>query len=109
MRLADVSSQFDQNIGILLTDAVGRIISKHIRKRQTNIVADALNFIVRNHLSEISVDEVGQVLSLFDTSAGGRANVKAHKTGINSWKKVLSDYDQQEQRTGDHHSHRAQR
>src|SRR6202022_1883213 len=83
--------ELNQDIGILRGDAVGLIESEVIGDRQTDVVADALQLVGRDHRPNPALDVVVDLLAALDTRTGWGTNVKTHHARVDARKEILAD------------------
>ena len=95
--------QLDEQVGVLRADRVGVIEREVVRKRQPDVIADALQLVGRHHRANRALDVIDHVFGVLDAGPGRHPHVQAHHAGIDAGKEILADHQQHRQRRQDQH------
>src|SRR5260370_34663197 len=83
--------ELDQNVCVLPGNAIGLVIGKVERQRDTDVVADALEFARRDYLADSLFNALYDLLSTLDSSSSRRAYEQAHHARVHGREKILAD------------------
>ena len=90
--------QLDQHVGILRAGAVGLVEREVVGNRQSDVIADALDFRRRNDAANVLFEPIDDELGVLDAGAARHLDVQAHHAGIDGGKEIFAGNQQQAHR-----------